>query len=61
MTKIEYMKPTMEIIEADIEQQILAGSVDTYNINKSLQDNEVEEAWARRNSGFGVWDDDWSE
>lgn len=46
MTKKEYMKPAMEVIEADIEQQILAGSVDTYNMNKSLiEDEEVEEAW----------------
>ena len=27
MTKKEYQKPVMEILEADIEQQILAGSV----------------------------------
>ena len=27
MNKKEYQKPVMEVIEADIEQQILAGSV----------------------------------
>ena len=27
LPKQEYQKPTMEVIEADIEQQILAGSV----------------------------------
>ena len=27
MTKKEYQKPVMEVIEADIEQQILAGSL----------------------------------
>ena len=27
MTKKEYQKPVMEVIEADIEQQILAGPV----------------------------------
>ena len=27
MIKKEYQKPVMEVIEADIEQQILAGSV----------------------------------
>ena len=27
MTKKEYQKPVMEVIEADIEQQILEGSV----------------------------------
>ena len=27
MTKKEYQKPVMKVIEADIEQQILAGSV----------------------------------
>ena len=27
MTKKEYQKPVMEVLEADVEQQILAGSV----------------------------------
>jgi len=30
MIKKEYMKPAMEVIEADIEMQILAGSADAY-------------------------------
>ena len=32
MTKKEYQKPVMEVIEADIEQQILAGSVTNLTI-----------------------------
>ena len=38
MTKKEYLKPVMEVIEADIEQQILAGSVTSVTtiVNKSL-------------------------
>ncbi|UKK48578.1 hypothetical protein L6475_01030 [Prevotella sp. E9-3] len=30
LPKQEYQKPVMEVIEADIEQQILAGSVTSY-------------------------------
>ncbi|MCK8620899.1 hypothetical protein [Prevotella sp. E13-27] len=38
MTKKEYQKPVMEVIEADIEQQILAGSV--MNLTTSGLDDE---------------------
>ena len=38
MTKKEYQKPVMEILEADIEQQILAGSVT--NLTTSGLDDE---------------------
>ena len=39
MIKKEYMKPVMEVIEADIEQQILAGSV-TSVTTSGLDDEE---------------------
>ena len=57
MTKKEYMKPVMKVIEADIEQQILAGSVTSLTTSGldddlALPDNEEpksgdvwEEAW----------------
>ena len=50
MTKKEYMKPTMEVVEIDIHAQILAGSVDAYGMNKQLQgfddpEDEVDWAW----------------
>lgn len=46
MTKKEYQKPVMEVIEADIELQILAGSVTSLTTsgldddNLALPDNE---------------------
>ena len=56
MTKKEYMKPTMQTVELKQCTMILAGSMDEYGMNKSLQDDEVEEAWSRKRNG--VWDDD---
>ena len=43
MTKKEYMKPVMKVIEADIEQQILAGSVQTTGLDDDLILPEDEE------------------
>jgi hypothetical protein len=37
------------------------GSVDQYGMNKSVQEDEVDAAWVRRQGNSGVWDDDWSE
>ncbi|MBR6276227.1 MAG: hypothetical protein IKR31_04755 [Prevotella sp.] len=57
LPKQEYQKPVMEVIEADIEQQILAGSVTSLTTSGldddlALPDNEEpksgdvwEEAW----------------
>lgn len=46
MTKKEYMKPTMQTVELKHRTMILAGSVDAYGMNKSVQDDEeVESAW----------------
>lgn len=46
MTKKEYMKPTMRTVELKQRTMILAGSVDAYGMNKSVQDDEeVESAW----------------
>ena len=45
MTKKEYMKPTMEVVEMDIDAQILAGSVDANGMNTGLQGDEVDESW----------------
>ena len=38
MIKKEYMKPTIEVTEADVEQQILAGSL--RSVKSSGLDNE---------------------
>ena len=45
MTKKEYMKPTMEVVELQHECQILAGSVDANGMNDTLIDEEVTEGW----------------
>ena len=48
MTKKEYMKPTMQTVELKHRTMILAGSVDTYGMNRNLQSNsedEVDSAW----------------
>ena len=45
MTKKEYMKPTMKTVELNQRTMILAGSVDAYGMKKSVQDDEVDEAW----------------
>lgn len=50
MTKKEYQKPAMEVVDIDMKAQILAGSADAYGMNKQLQgfddpEDEVEWAW----------------
>ena len=61
MTKKAYMKPTLKVVELRQKHQILVGSVDQYGMNKSLQDEEVDEGWVKRNNGSVDWNDDWSE
>lgn len=45
MTKKEYMKPTMQTVELRHKCQILAGSLDEYGMNNSVQSDEVNEGW----------------
>ena len=48
MIKKAYMKPTMQVVELKQRTMILAGSVDTYGMNRNLQSNsedEVDSAW----------------
>ncbi len=45
MTRKEYMKPTMKVVETKHRCQILAGSVDANGMNKNLQNDEVDEGW----------------
>ena len=57
MTKKEYMKPVTKVEVADIEQQILAGSVTSVTTtgldeDLTLPDDEVL-------YGGSVWDDAW--
>ena len=64
MKKQEYQKPAMLVIEADLEQQILTGSVKNVtttglnedNLHKDdTQGNSWNDAMSRRHS---VWDED---
>ena len=45
MAKKEYMKPSVKVVELQNKCQILAGSADVYGMNRSLQEEEVEEGW----------------
>ena len=55
MTKKAYMKPVMNV--AMIQQQhIVCASLDDNKMNKSLQDEEVDEGWSRRQRN--VWDEE---
>ena len=55
LPKQEYQKPVMEVIEADIEQQILAGSV-TSVTSTGLDDDLTLPDDEEPKSG-SVWDD----
>ena len=44
MRKI-YMKTTIQMVELKHRTMILAGSLDESGMNRSLQNEEVEEAW----------------
>jgi hypothetical protein len=57
LPKQEYQKPVMEIIEADIEQQILAGSV-TSLTTSGLDDNLILPDDEEPKSG-SVWEEAW--
>ena len=39
MKKKDYINPTMEVVELDIEQQILAGSYAGIQVNNSVDDD----------------------
>lgn len=46
MTKKEYMKPSLKVVELQQKCQILAGSKDVYGMNRTLiEDEEVEEGF----------------
>ena len=63
MTKKEYLEPTMEIIEADVEQEILVGSV-TNITTEGLEEmglDEEEDGLVLPGTGMpttgSIWDD----
>ena len=56
MTKKEYQKPVMEVIEADIEQQILAGSV-TNLTTSGLDDDDLTLPDDEEPKSGNVWEE----
>ena len=57
LPKQEYQKPVMEVLEADIEQQILAGSV-TSLTTSGLDDDLILPDDEEPKSG-DVWEEAW--
>ena len=57
MTKKEYQKPVMEVIEADIEQQILEGSVTSVTTTGLDDDLTLPLPDDAEPNGGSVWDD----
>ena len=59
MTKKEYMKPTIEVVDVDMDVQILAGSVTSITTTGL----DVEDELVLPGSGLpttgDVWDDAW--
>ena len=59
MIKKDYMKPTMKVFEADMDQQILAGSVTSVTTTGL----DVEEELILPGEGLpttgSIWDDAW--
>ena len=58
MIKKDYMKPTMKVFEADMKQQILAGSV-TSVTTTGLDDDDLELPGSGQTTTGSVWDDAW--
>ena len=58
LPKQEYQKPVMEVIEADIEQQILAGSVTSLTTSGLDDDNLALPDDEEPKSG-SVWEEAW--
>lgn len=57
MTKQEYQKPVMEVMEADIELQILAGSVT--NLTTSGLDDDLTLPDDEEPKSGSVWEEAW--
>ena len=58
--KKTYIQPTVIEVKLQHHANILTVSTDAYGMNRSLQSEEVDEAWTKENSGSGnAWDDEW--
>ena len=55
-----YIQPTTIEVKLQHHTNILTVSTDAYGMNRSLQSEEVDEAWTKENSGSGnAWDEEW--
>lgn len=45
MIKKEYMTPSVKVVKLKHKSHILAGSVNQYDMNDTLQEDEVDEGW----------------
>ena len=59
MIKKDYMKPTMKVFEADMKQQILAGSVTSVTTTGLDDDEELELPDDGLPKSGSIWDDAW--
>ena len=59
LPKQEYQKPVMEVIEADIEQQILAGSVTRVKTKGLDDDDDLILPDDEEPKSGSVWEEAW--
>ena len=59
MPKQEYQKPVMEVIEADIEQQILAGSVTSLTTTGLDDEDDLILPDDEEPKSGDVWEEAW--
>jgi hypothetical protein len=59
MTKKEYQKPVMKVIEADIEQQILAGSVTSLTTSGLDDEDDLILPDDEEPKSGNVWEEAW--
>ena len=59
MIKKAYEKPTMQVFEADMEQQILAGSLTSVSTSGLDEEEELELPGEGLPKTGSVWDDAW--
>ena len=58
--KKTYIQPATIEVKLQHHANILTVSTDAYGMNRSLQSEEVDEAWTKENSGSGnAWDEEW--
>ena len=59
MTKKEYLKPEMQVVEIDIHAQILAGSVTSVSTTGLVVEEELSLPGEGLPKSGSVWDDAW--